>query len=341
MDVVKSLYSTVYCQAHSQENGLLLAGNNEGKILVYNVECLLEREEGGGVVGERPQGPSAAVNSSPHPVYCMTSTPLFAISGSSGSLSGWRWSDLKDCTESTSSTWTITLQGDQSNFGTPEVNDLSYNSEKNVIWAACGDWKTRGFDMESGRLLYSLEGHKDYVHQVSVNEGSGVVTCGEDGAVLVWDSRAISTPVLTIVPSQQASLARPNLGKFVRCVDTAGGEWLVCGGGPSTGVFHMRSGGLVTSLPPFDPLTPVTVAKFTRPHEASSVITAGCDGGGVSVCSLAGQVTAQLPATARCIYSVEASYDKHTLMSMAGSGCRIDICLNLSYRDHSLSTILE
>ncbi|XP_018016975.1 THO complex subunit 6 homolog [Hyalella azteca] len=341
MEIIRSLYSTVYCQAHSQANGLLLAGNNEGKILVYNIECLLEREEGGGVSGERPEGPSVAVNASLHPVYSMVSSPAFAITGSSGSLAGWRWSDLKELDEAVSPAWTIALQGDQSNFGTPEINGLSYNAESNLIWAACGDWKARGYDMETGRLISTLDAHKDYVHQVAVSGSSGVVSCGEDGAVLVWDCRAPRVPVMTIVPSQQTSLARPNLGKFVRCVDTAGGEWLVCGGGPSAGVFHLRSGGLVATLPPSDALTPVTVAQFTRQDQASSIVTAGCDGGGVSVCSLSGQVTAQLPAVARCVYSVAASFDKHTLMSVAGTGSRIDICLNLSYRDHSLSTVLD
>ena len=60
--------------------------------------------------------------------------------------------------------------------------------------------------------------------------------------------------------------------QFIRSVDFASGEWLVCGGGPQAGVFHLRSRGIVTALPPSD--YPVTVTKFTRP-DASSIITAG------------------------------------------------------------------
>lgn len=56
-------------------------------------------------------------------------------------------------------------------------------------------------------------------------------------------------------------------------MDTAGGEWIVCGGGPKAGVFHLRSGGLVASFPSSD--SAVTVAKFTQPNEASSVLIAG------------------------------------------------------------------
>lgn len=50
----------------------------------------------------------------------------------------------------------------------PEVNGLSYNPTSGIVWAACGDWKTRGYDVNTGRLMNCLEGHKDYVHQVAV-----------------------------------------------------------------------------------------------------------------------------------------------------------------------------
>uniref|UniRef100_A0A2P2I2J2 THO complex subunit 6 homolog n=1 Tax=Hirondellea gigas TaxID=1518452 RepID=A0A2P2I2J2_9CRUS len=340
--VVESLYTTIYSQAHSQSHGIILAGRNDGKLLVYNVSGLLEREEGGGVRGERPLGPQGSVKISPHPVYSLAHTADFAVAGSSGTISGFRWSELKEC-NNTKPVWSISLDSDQSSFGTPEVNSLCYNNStgnSQLLWAACGDWKTRAYDLETGKLVTSLDGHKDYVHQVTAS-GNDVITCGEDGAVLVWDSRTPGEPRTSILPHEHQQLQRPQHGKFISSVDYAGGEWLVCGGGPRAAVFHLRSAGLITTLPPSDLDTPVTVAMFTKRDDASSIATAGADGGFVYVCNLSGQLTAKLPTSARCVYTVVASYDKHTLMSIGGYSSKIDMCLNLSYRDHSVTTICD
>lgn len=337
---LQSLYTTIYSQAHSQPHGLLLAGRNDGKILMYDVSGLLQREEGGGVRGERPLGPVGSVTVSPHAVYSLTHTPAFAVAGGTGTITGWRWSDLKKDGSAAKPSWGITLETDQSNFGTPEVNSICYDSERGQLWAACGDWKTRAYDLETGKLVSSLEGHKDYVHEVTVSSDT-IVTCGEDGAVLVWDSRSPRQPRSTIRPADNAQLARPQLGKYICSVDYAGNEWLVCGGGPRPAVFHLRSAGLVTALPPSDDDTPATVTHFTKAGEASSIITAGSDGSCVSVCNLSGHVTAKLPTSARGVYTVQASYDKHTLMSIGGYGSKIDMCLNLSYRDHSVTTVCD
>lgn len=51
---------------------------------------------------------------------------------------------------------------------TPEVNSLAYDSQRGCVWAACGDWRTRAYDLATGKQIQALEGHKDYVHQVTV-----------------------------------------------------------------------------------------------------------------------------------------------------------------------------
>lgn len=45
--------------------------------------------------------------------------------------------------------------------------------------------------------------------------GTSTITCGEDGRVLVWDSRTAAEPHTTIQPALQQQLARPHLGKVM------------------------------------------------------------------------------------------------------------------------------
>ena len=44
-----------------------------------------------------------------------------------------------------------------------------------------------------------------------------------------------------------------------------------------------------------------------------SLFYVGGDESHVSVCSLSGSVTAKLPTSSRCVYTVELSHDKHTV----------------------------
>jgi len=330
--IVKSLYTNVYSQAHSQDNQVFAAGTNEGNILVYDIKNILAQEEGE-KVEHQSVGPVKRVSVAGQPVYSLAAQGDLLVAGAVGTITGFRWKDLANPNKAIKSTWSITLQADESDFGTPEINSIAIHD--GALYAACGDCKTRVYDLSTRRLTDTLEGHTDYVHQV-VARGSSVVTCGEDGAVLVWDPRSPTRPHTTLTPHAEASLARPHLGKYISCVDVAcGGEWVVCGGGPRAGVWHLRSGGAVEGLPPSD--APVTVARFAGGHDAARIITAG-SAHSVRVSSLSGQVVAELPASAAVVYSAALSLGRKQLMTLAGQGTKIDVCLNMNYRDHSLTT---
>lgn len=49
---------------------------------------------------------------------------------------------------------------------TPEVNSLGYDASRGLVYAACGDWRTHVYDLETGKRTQTLEGHDDYVHDV-------------------------------------------------------------------------------------------------------------------------------------------------------------------------------
>ena len=53
-----------------------------------------------------------------------------------------------------------------------------------------------------------------------------ITTAGEDGQVLIWDSRINKEPQMRLHPYKQSSLARPELGKFISSVDLDK-DWLV------------------------------------------------------------------------------------------------------------------
>jgi len=63
--------------------------------------------------------------------------------------------------------------------------------------------------------------------------------------------------------------------QYIKSVDYCSGEWIVCGGGPQAGVFHLRSGGLITPLPPVQNSDSVAITAFVKENDASSIITAG------------------------------------------------------------------
>ena len=50
------------------------------------------------------------------------------------------------------------------------MNALAYDSERKVIYAACGDWRTHTYDMETGKKIQSFDGHEDYVHDISLGQ---------------------------------------------------------------------------------------------------------------------------------------------------------------------------
>ena len=45
---------------------------------------------------------------------------------------------------------------------------MAFDSDKDILFAACGDCKTRSFDLETGKVTLKLDGHEDYVHDVAI-----------------------------------------------------------------------------------------------------------------------------------------------------------------------------
>ncbi|KAK3864259.1 hypothetical protein Pcinc_028363 [Petrolisthes cinctipes] len=333
--LIKNLYTTTFSQASSHDGSLLAVGNNEGKIVLFDLTGVAANQESG--IGERLKSPYKVINAHSDAVYAMVTTDAFCISGTTGLIAGRRWSEVRQ--PQSQAAWTISLECDQANFGTPEVNSLGYDGSRGLVYAACGDWRTHVYDLETGKRTQTLEGHDDYVHDV-VASGDLVASAGEDGQVLVWDPRAGREPRHRLAPHTHTQLARPHLGRFVASLDLYN-DWLVCGGGPRAGVFHLRSLALTTVLPP--PKPAIHVTKFTRHAEGGDrggIVVAGVTPN-LYVCSMAGMVTAQLPSSSPSIYTVNVSEKPFTMMTYGGTSTKIDVCFNLNYRDHTVSLLEE
>jgi len=332
-DALKKLYSTTFCQAYSPHEGLLALGNKEGEVTIFDLKTVNQSRLNGS--GERLRRPYLVIDGNNDAIYSMVSTPHFCITGSNGVITGRKWKEISKM--KTQAAWNIALECDQSNFGTPEINSLAYDEDRGQIYAACGDWKTHVYDIESGKRTMSFEGHDDYVHDVVIS-GNMVASCGEDGAVLVWDGRAGQDPLHKITPHTHDQLKRPNIGRFLSSLHL-NNDWLVCGGGPKAGVFHLRSLALTTVLPPIS--TAVHVTKFTENAQADArggIIVAGATPS-VYVCSLSGDVTAEIQSSSPCIYTVHIINKPGTLMTMGGMSSKLDVCFNLNYRDHVVSLV--
>ncbi|KAI6206532.1 hypothetical protein M3Y94_00922900 [Aphelenchoides besseyi] len=69
-----------------------------------------------------------------------------------------------------------------------------------------------------------------------------------DGVVSSWDIRTnCSTPTQRIEIAKNPSVAREEFGNNLNCMSVSG-EFLVCGGGPQMGVWHLPSSKLVDTI---------------------------------------------------------------------------------------------
>ena len=71
-------------------------------------------------------------------------------------------------------------------------------------------------DMETGTRSGCRTGHTGYIHSVDSCDNT-IVSGGEDGQVLFWDSRS-SDQTHSIKPIETSELSRPKIGKYISSV---------------------------------------------------------------------------------------------------------------------------
>lgn len=209
---------------------------------------------------------------------------------------------------------------------------------RNGIAVGCSDSNIYLYDRETHQETTRLTGHQDYIHCLKAFEtdSSTLLYSGsEDGSVRIWDMR-VTGQVTTLLPFKNSSIERPELGKWIGAIDlTPDGEWLLCGGGPTLSVWHLRSSKCAQVMS-----TPSAIySNLFLPTDLSCIMAAG-SGNQVTVCSRSKEnPTAHINSSIDTIYSIayhrfdDFDYDMYTL---AGNSFKIELCKNAKYIDSEI-----
>ncbi|TWW70492.1 THO complex subunit 6 homolog [Takifugu flavidus] len=322
MGPVELLHMSVFSQSFSPCGRFLATGNNYGQIALFSLAAALSPDATG-----LSHKPVLTFTAHEGPVFCLLSTDTHLVSAGNGEISSWSWSEL--IKKHVKSVWTK-RPNYRSSLEIPEINSMILNSRDNSLIVGAGDNNIHVLDLEHGTFKSVLQGHTDYVHCVSVREREAeILSGGEDGAVRIWDSRTAQS-VHCIEVYKYESCARPQYGKWISCLATDS-DWMLCGGGPSLSLWHLRS------------LSPTSVFPLTGCQRQAAfhqdMILAIGDGPFVSHCLLGGDIKAEIPCTPKSLNSLQLNTNstEHRVLTVGGSSHHIDVFTNLSYRAFSLS----
>uniref|UniRef100_A0A3Q0QPU1 THO complex 6 n=1 Tax=Amphilophus citrinellus TaxID=61819 RepID=A0A3Q0QPU1_AMPCI len=301
MGPVELLHMSVFSQSFSPCGRFLAAGNNYGEIAVFSLSAALSPD-----VTDLNQKPILTFTAHEGPVFALLSTDCHLLSAGNGEISAWSWSELTK--KNVKPLWTR-RPNYKSSLEIPEINSMTINPRDNSLIIGGGDNNIHVMDLENGAFKAVLQGHSDYIHCVTVREREAeILSGGEDGAVC----------------------ARPQFGKWISCV-TTDSDWMLCGGGPSLSLWHLRS------------LSPTSIFNLSGCQRQAAfhqdMILAVGEGAFVSHCLLGGEVKAQIPCTAQSLNTLQfnSNSTEHRVLTVGGSNNNIDVFTNLSYRAFSLS----
>uniref|UniRef100_A0AAQ5YQP3 THO complex subunit 6 homolog n=1 Tax=Amphiprion ocellaris TaxID=80972 RepID=A0AAQ5YQP3_AMPOC len=226
------LHMSVFSQSFSPCGRFLAAGNNYGEIAVFSLSAALSPD-----ATAANQKPVLTFTAHEGPVFSLLSTDVHLLSAGNGEISAWSWNELTK--KNVKPLWTK-RPNYKSSLEIPEINSMIINPRDNSLVVGGGDNNIHIMDLEHGVFKNVLQGHSDYIHCVSVRDREAeILSGGEDGAVRMWDSRS-SQCVHCIEVYKYESCARPQFGKWISCL-TTDSDWMLCGGGPSLSLWHLRS----------------------------------------------------------------------------------------------------
>lgn len=174
----------------------------------------------------------------------------------------------------------------------------------------------------------SYEGHTDYIHSLSTVDGK-LASASEDGSVRLWDSRS-SQFLDVIYPHKNDEIKRPEFGNWIGAV-CMNDDWLVCGGGPSLSLWHLRM---------MNPLRVLSGTEDKGIHVAQFIddkIFAGGTAPFFSQLSYDNELCSKIQTSSNTIYCCSYQQSPVQMLILGGNSNKIDVCTNLSYRDFILS----
>ncbi|CAL8283633.1 unnamed protein product [Boreogadus saida] len=321
MGLIELLHMSVFSQSFSPCGKFLAAGNNYGEIALFSLSAAL-----GPDANELSQKPILTFTAHEGPVFSLLSTDSHLLSAGNGEISAWSWAEL--IKKNVKAAWTR-RPNYKSSLEIPEINAMALNPADNSLAVGGGDNNVHIMDLENGVFKSVLQGHTDYIHCLSVRErASEVLSGGEDGAVRIWDTRT-SQCVHCVEVYKYETCARPQHGKWISCL-TTDSDWMLCGGGPSLSLWHLRS------MSPTS-VFPLSGCQRQATFYQDMILTVG-EGQCVSHCLMGGEVKAQIPCTPHSIntLAINTSSTEHRVVTVGGSSDHIDVFTNLSYKAFSL-----
>ncbi|XP_075999061.1 THO complex subunit 6 homolog [Genypterus blacodes] len=322
MGPVELLHMSVFSQSFSPCGRFLAASNNYGEIALFSLSSALSPDATG-----QSQKPVLTFTAHEGPAFSLLSTDSHLLSAGNGEISCWSWAEL--IKKNPKPQWTRRPQY-RSSLEIPEINAMILNPRDNSLVVGGGDNNIHVMDLENGVFKSVLQGHSDYIHCLSVREREGeILSGGEDGAVRIWDCRT-GQSVHCVELYKYEACARPQYGKWISCL-TTDSDWMLCGGGPSLSLWHLRS------------LSPTSIFPLSGCQRQATfyqdMILAVGDGPHVSHCLLGGDVKAQIPCLPQSLntLALNTNSTEHRVLTVGGSSDHIDVFTNLSYRAFSLS----
>ncbi|VDI27241.1 THO complex subunit 6 [Mytilus galloprovincialis] len=326
----RQLHTTIFDHCYSPCGKYIAAANNYGQIAVFSLSAALAPE-----ASETTWKPIFIFEASEDgAIFTLASTDTLLISGGNGPIKAWKWADILSKVNHLTKMVAMAKNRTQGGpFSQPEINSIVLNTEedKSEVFAACGDNNIYVWDLESGQQKITLSGHDNYVHSLAVKNGNTCASASEDGTVKIWDTRSPSDAVHSIEPYKNELCARPKFGKWLGCVamDTTD-DWLVCGGGPSLSLWHLRS---LTATTMFD--TPGACQQCVMFHD-DSIISAGSKGY-INHWSVNGEQRMEVPCTPSSVFSLSynSASNNCKVLSATGNSSKLDIFTNFGYKAFS------
>ncbi|XP_072224513.1 THO complex subunit 6 homolog [Leuresthes tenuis] len=320
MGPIERLHMSVFSQSFSPCGRFLAAGNNYGEIALFSLSAALSPD-----ATTANQKPVLTFTAHEGPVFSLLSNDGVLLSAGNGEVSAWSWTEL--IKKNVKALWTKRPHY-RSSLEIPEINSMAVNARDNSLVLGGGDNNLHVLDLEHGLFKAVLQGHTDYVHCVCTREREAELLSGsEDGAVRMWDSRT-GQSVHCIEVHKYESCARPQFGKWIGCV-TTDSDWMLCGGGPSLSLWHLRSLSPTSTFP-------LSGCQRQAAFHQDMILAVG-EGACVSHCQLGGEVKAQIPCTPQSLNTLQINTksSEHRVLTVGGSSSHIDVFTNLSYRAFS------